>query len=208
MISQALGIQREIINHSNLGDSEWVMTLGQFDIRGIYQRLENIFNTDFNALANRLNNIGLSHSYQMMLKDIDYLIQQGFLHSNEKRETQKTQIQFALSRLIICRRMALQLLKHLEDVFNKIIQTGSSLFSENSLNLSNLNIAFKIGKRIEESKGYEREIQLIIEDYCHLLDLIYTLLGYTRELYGTRGIADIYPFQIEVAIRQLFFINN
>jgi hypothetical protein len=87
--------------------------LTRFDIRGINQRLETIFNTDFNALANRLNNMGLSHSYQMMLKDINYLIQQGFLRSNEKRETLKTQIQFVLSRLIICRRMASQLLKYL-----------------------------------------------------------------------------------------------
>jgi hypothetical protein len=107
-----------------------------------------------------------------------------------------------LSRLIICRRVASQLLKQLEGLLNELKQTGSSLFSENSLNLSNLNTAFQMGKRIDQSKGYEREIQLVIEDYCHLLDGIYSLLGDARELY--RGRVDIYPFQIELAIRQLF----
>jgi hypothetical protein len=47
-----------------------------------------------------------------------------------------------------------------------------------------LNTIFQMGKRIDEAKGYGREIQLILEDYCHFLGLIYWLCGDKRELYG------------------------
>ena len=200
MISQAEGIQRELIAQINHNDAEWVMNLGQFDITGIIQRLEAIFTNDFNALEDRLNRNGLRESYQRMLKEIDYLMGQALLRQDEKRQTTKTHIQFVLSRLIICKRMASQLLKRLEGLVNELTQTGTPLFVENSLSLSNLNTIFQMGRRIDQAKGYGREIQLIIEDYCHLLDLIYTLLGDRRELYRTRQRADIYHWQIVAAI--------
>jgi hypothetical protein len=60
-----------------------------------------------------------------------------------------------------------------------------------------------IGNLMSRSKGYEREIASILEDYCHFLDLIHMLLGGKPELYGTRIRADIYPFQVACAIREL-----
>ena len=204
MISQAQGIQRELIAQINHDDAEWVMSLDQFDIRGISQRLKTIFDNDFNVLEDRLSKNGLRESYQRMLKEVDYRMGQALLRQDEKRQTIKTQVQVVLGRLIFCRDMISYLLERLEGLVNGLIQTGVPLSVENSLSLNNINTIFQMGKGIDQAKGYGREIQLILEDYCHLLDLIYWLLGDKRELYGTRVRADIYPFQIEAAIEQLF----
>lgn len=204
VISQAQDIQRELTAQINHDDAEWVMSLGQFDIRGTSQRLETIFDNDFKALEDRLSRDGHRESCQRMFKEINYLMEQALLRQDEKRKTTKTHIQFVLGRLIICRRMASQLLKRLEELISGLIQTGTPLFAENSISFSNLNTIFQMGNGIDKAKGCAREVQLIIEDYCHLLDLVYALLGDKRELYGTRVRADIYPFQIVAAIEQLF----
>ncbi len=113
MISLAQDFRYQLSCHINLEDGEWVLALGQFDIENIKNKLEGIFDRDFKALADRLNGKGLSHSYQRMLKNIDYLMQQVYLHSDDEGKTLKSQILCVLARTIICKDAVLKLLKEL-----------------------------------------------------------------------------------------------
>jgi hypothetical protein len=203
VISLAQDVRDQLNHHINLNDGEWVLTLGQFDIGNIKTKLENIFDADFKALAERLNGRGLSHSYQKMLKNIDYLMQQAYLHPNDERKTLKSQILCVLARTIICKVTAMQLLENLSGSISEVIEASKLSLIGSSITTNCLSDIFRIGNLMSRSKGYEREISSILEDYCHFLDLIHMLLGGKAEVYGTRIRADIYPFQIVYAIREL-----
>jgi hypothetical protein len=165
VISLAQDIRYQLSCHINLEDGEWVLTLDQFDIEDIKTKLEGIFDRDFKALMDRLNGKGLSYSYQRMLKNIDYLMQQAYIHSDEERKTMKPQILCVLVRTIICNVTVLQLLKELSGFINEVIEVSKLHLTGISIKTDCLSSIFKIGNLMSRSKGYKREIASILEDY-------------------------------------------
>jgi hypothetical protein len=177
--------------------------LPQFPIDRIKSDADSIFTADLKKLENRLTERGLDNSYRRMQTDVDYRIAQAYLHVNEERTKLDPQIRFVLGRIIICTKVVLELFKELHGSVIHLIEISNFLSGGESFHTDRLNTIFQVGRLLDTAKGCEREIENIIEDYCHYMDLMYHLMGEDRELYGTRLRSDIQKFQTASAIRQL-----
>jgi hypothetical protein len=205
MISRARDIQKQLNHIINLDDIDFISTLTKLnsDIQDIASRLVTIFDDDNKVLKQKSSRKGLNSRYSRIEKDVAHRIGQAFLHAEEIKRNRNEQFICVVSRLIICRKVAVSHLKKMVRLIAELGQ-GEGISNTGLLKNGEIKKLLKIGRNIDQIRGYGREAYLIVDDYCHFYDLANHLLGDKAELYGRRFKADVYNFQLDSAIRELF----
>ena len=210
MVSKAIKISRDVINFVNLEEIEFITNLKKHasDLQNIQSLLLETFQEDHKLLSKKLERSsikGLLEKYSQFHKDIYYRIDHAYLYKTEIRKTTKEQILCVLARIIIFKKVASHLLEMMRESVAELLTSAKFLKEGKDFQINQIKNIFNIGKAIDKIKGNGREVHSIIEDYCHFIDLVYHLLGDKAELYGKKFTADVYTFQLDCAIRELFF---
>jgi hypothetical protein len=203
MVSQAQSIQLRLNDHINLDELEWLRSLDELSVDELLRELDTIMTVDLKLLAEKLNRHGLNNKYRRLLNDVPYRMQQAYLHPNDRRATKGQKITCVLGRVLICRYVCTELFGVLKTSVGSFSSLRQLIRKQDNFSLDDIKEIFKAAKSINQAKGYEREIMLVLEDYCRFLHLLAPLLGEPAESSGTQR-ADIYEFQLAAAIRELF----
>lgn len=210
MISKAMNISRDFINFVNLEEIEFITNLRKHDtdLQNIQSLLTETFAEDHKLLSKKIKNSsikGLLDEYNRLYKDFNCRIDRAYLHKAEIRKTTKEQVLCVLARIVIFKKVALHLIETMRASVTKLLTSANFLKEGQDFQITQIKNIFNIGKDIDKIKGNGREVHSVIEDYCHLVDLAYHLLGDKTELYGKKFTADVYAFQLDCAIEELFF---
>ncbi len=208
MRSKALSIQatlnRTLNRQINLEDVAFLTSLHQFDVAAIKKDLHRIFDEDGRQLRERLAPLGLGTQYKRILSDHEYRTGQALLGASETRRTRKQKILHVVARIQIYRLVVVSLLHRLADQVEQLNSLAANLLRQSALTTSDASTIMRAGRKIDDAKGLSRETSSTLDDYSHYLDLAHHLCGDRADLYGSRYRADVYTFQLDCAIRELF----
>jgi hypothetical protein len=203
MVSQAQSIRLRLNDHINLDELEWLRSLDEFSVDALLKEFKTIMAVDFKLLAEKLNRHGLNDKYRRLLDDIPYRMQQAYLHPNDRRVTKDQKITCVVGRMLICRHVCTELFGALKTSIESLSSLRELICKQHNFSRDQIKEIFKAARSINQAKGYEREITLVLGDYCRFLHLLSPLLGEPAEKSETQR-ADIYEFQLAAAIRELF----
>lgn len=206
MISRAKDIIKDIDNLVRLDEIELIISLESYNINEIQDKLEEIIEEDHKLLNKKINMLkqkDLSTDFQRLLNDIEYRISQAYLHQNEVKQSIKEQITIVLGRMVICESAAQILFEKLKVYILYLFNSTDFIRSNKNASMKLTKEIFEIGSLIDRIRGCASEINMVLEDYCHFIDLAHHLMGDKAELYGKRWKSDVYPSQLGSAIEEL-----
>lgn len=206
MISEAKNIWRKLNGLINTEDSTFIIRSHsqKEQLEALTSRLREIFDEDASNLKKKLNVKGLNNKYSRLETDWIYMVNQAFLSKSEIKQAENEQFVCVVARSMICKKIALE---HLEKTIRLIAElkiASQFLLDSENIEISKMRELFELSKRVDRIKGYCREAYRAIDDYCHFLDLAHHILGDKPDLFGKRLRADIYTFQLDTAIKDLF----
>lgn len=206
MISEARNISQSLNRLINTHDSVFVLQTKsvQEEFKTLGKQLRSIFEADASGLRRKTNLYGFGNDYAKLESNWNYMASQAFLRKSQIAKSTREKFICVVARVLICRRVALSHIEKINRLLKELQASSRFLLDLTRVEISKIDEVLKLAKRIDSIKGYSREANSSIDDYCHFLDLAYHILGDVPELFGTRLRADVYTFQIDTAIRELF----
>jgi hypothetical protein len=131
-------------------------------------------------------------------------MQQAYLHPNDRRATKVQKVTCVLARTFICRHVCTELLGALKSSIESLSSLHQLIRENDNFAIDHIKEVFDAARSINQAKGCEREIILVLQDYCRFLNLLFQLMGEPSEPSNPPP-ADTYTFQLAAAIRELFF---
>lgn len=204
MISIAPGILKRLNAFINTDDLDYILTNKiSIEINDLTNDIEEYFESSNKLLKQKSNTKGLNGRYCRLDRDVSYRIGQAFLHGDEIRQQIPDQIICVAARMIICRKVTLSHLKTIKRLIGELGRNAEKL-QDRQQQHEGLRCSIRIGRQIDQIRGYGREVCSAIDDYRHFYNLASHLLGDKVEDFGRRYKADVYNFQLDAAIRELF----
>jgi hypothetical protein len=204
MISIAPGILKRLNAFINTDDLDYILTNKiSIEINDLTNDIEEYFESSNKLLKQKSNTKGLNGRYCRLDRDVSYRIGQAFLHGDEIRQQIPDQIICVAARMIICRKVTLSHLKTIKRLIGELDRNAEKL-QDRQQQHEGLRCSIRIGRQIDQIRGYGREVCSAIDDYRHFYNLASHLLGDKIKDFGIRQKADVYGFQLDAAIRELF----
>ncbi|MFX0139073.1 MAG: hypothetical protein ACFFDN_35860 [Candidatus Hodarchaeota archaeon] len=204
MISKIRQISKDFYKQFPDKDLELLKQIDNIDIKKNKIEIEQIFQEDHKLVLKKLSEKGLGDNFKRLNKDIEYMIEKAFLSINEERTTLKEKIYFILARLMICEYVVVQHLSELLRRINSFKKRSSFIRENDNIPVEKISEIFNLSKDIDFIRRHTGAIKEILEDYCHYIDYVFNMLGEEADLFGKRRKSDVYLYQLDFAIKQLF----